>query len=50
VGAAAGAVAGLLLSRGQDTVLAQGSSVEMVLDRPLVFGADEIPSRSRRVQ
>lgn len=45
VGAAAGAAAGLaavLLSRGPDTVLAQGSSVGMVLDRPLVFSAGEL--------
>ena len=47
VGAVAGAVAGLLLSHGQDTVLAEGSSVEMVLDRPLVFGAGEVPSGER---
>ena len=53
IGAAAGAAAGLagvLLSRGPDTVLAQGSSVEMVLERPLVFTAGEIPSLSRRPQ
>jgi type IV secretion system protein VirB10 len=40
IGAAAGATAGLvgvLLSRGPDAVLAKGSTLEMVLDRPLVF-------------
>ncbi len=53
VGAAAGAAAGLagvLLSRGPDTVLAQGSSVEMVLDHPLSFAADEIPNLPRRAR
>ena len=50
VGAAAGAVAGLLLSHGPDTVLAAGSSVEMVLDHPLVFAAGEIPSLGRRAR
>lgn len=45
VGAGAGAAAGLLgvlLTRGPDATLAQGSTVEMVLDRPLVFRADEL--------
>jgi hypothetical protein len=45
-GAAAGAVAGLagvLLTRGPDAVLAKGSTVEMVLDRPLTFSAGEVP-------
>jgi hypothetical protein len=45
IGAAAGAVAGLagvLLTRGPDAVLAKGSTVEMVLDRPLVFAASEV--------
>ncbi len=40
VGAAAGAAAGLvgvLLTRGPDAVLARGSTVEMVLDRPVTF-------------
>jgi hypothetical protein len=50
IGAAAGAVAGLLISHGADTVLAQGSSVEMILDRPLVFAAGDIPDRPRRVE
>ncbi len=40
IGAAAGAAAGLmsvLLSRGPDAVLARGSTLEMVLDRPVSF-------------
>jgi hypothetical protein len=46
IGAAAGAAVGLaevLLTRGPDAVLAKGSTIEMVLDRPLSFSADEIP-------
>jgi hypothetical protein len=45
IGAAAGATAGLmgvLLSRGPDATLAKGSSLEMVLDRPLQFKASEL--------
>ena len=45
IGAAAGATAGLvgvLLSRGPDAVLAKGTTLEMVLDRPLEFSAEEI--------
>jgi type IV secretion system protein VirB10 len=45
IGAAAGATAGLagvLLTRGPDAVLAKGSTIEMVLDRPLVFEAHEV--------
>ncbi len=45
IGAAAGATAGLmgvLLSRGPDAVLAKGSTIEMVLDRPLNFEASEL--------
>jgi type IV secretion system protein VirB10 len=45
IGGAAGAAAGLagvLLTRGPDAVLAKGSTVEMVLDRPLVFDAAEV--------
>lgn len=40
VGAAAGAAAGLagvLLTRGPDAVLAKGTSVEMVIDRPIQY-------------
>ncbi len=40
IGAAAGAAAGLigvLATRGPDAVLARGSTVEMVLDRPVTF-------------
>jgi type IV secretion system protein VirB10 len=45
IGAAAGATAGLmgvLLTRGPDAVLARGSTIEMVLDRPLHFEEDEL--------
>jgi hypothetical protein len=45
IGAAAGAAAGLagvLLTRGPDAVLAKGSTIEMVLDRPLTFDAREV--------
>jgi type IV secretion system protein VirB10 len=45
VGGAAGAVAGLagvLLTRGPDAVLAKGSTVEMILDRPLTFDVGEV--------
>jgi type IV secretion system protein VirB10 len=40
-GAAAG-LAGVLLTRGPDAVLAKGSTVEMILDRPLTFEASEV--------
>lgn len=45
IGAAAGATAGMigvLLSRGPDAVLAKGSTIEMVLDRPLYFEENEL--------
>jgi hypothetical protein len=45
IGGAAGAAAGLagvLLSRGPDAVLAKGSTIEMILDRPLVFEPSEV--------
>ena len=45
IGAAAGATAGLmgvLLSRGPDAVLAKGSTIEMITDRPLQFHSTEI--------
>jgi type IV secretion system protein VirB10 len=45
IGAAAGAAAGLvgvLVSRGPDAVLAKGSTVEMVLDRPLLYSEGEL--------
>ncbi len=45
IGAAAGATAGLigvLLSRGPDAVLAKGSTIEMVLDRALIFDEKEV--------
>ena len=44
IGGVAGAAAGLmgvLLTRGPDAELARGSTVEMVLDRPLLFTAKE---------
>jgi hypothetical protein len=40
-GAAAG-LAGVLLTRGPEAVLAKGSTIEMVLDRPLTFEASEV--------
>ena len=45
IGAAAGAAAGLvgvLLTRGPDAVLAKGSTLEMVLDRELLYTAEEV--------
>jgi len=45
VGAAAGAVGGLiyvLSSRGPDAVIAKGSTVEMVLDRAIVFNENDV--------
>ena len=45
VGAVAGATAGLmyvLLSRGPDAVLAKGTTLEMITDRPLQFEKSEI--------
>jgi len=54
IGAAAGAAAGLvgvLLSRGPDAVLSRGTTLEMVLDRTLVFTEEELdfgyPAASR---
>ena len=49
LGAAAGATAGLmyvLLSRGPDAILAKGTTMDMVLDRPLQFSASEIDFRN----
>lgn len=45
IGAAAGAaagIAGVLLTRGPDAVLAKGSTIEMVLDRPITFSESEL--------
>jgi type IV secretion system protein VirB10 len=45
IGAAAGATAGILgvlLSRGPDAVLAKGTTVEMVLDRIVVYSENEL--------
>lgn len=50
MGAAAGLGAGLatvMFSHGPDAVLRQGSTVEMVLDRPIVFQANEVPHGTR---
>ncbi len=51
IGAAAGATAGLigvLMTRGPDAVLAKGTTVEMVLDRPLTFAPEELDSSSMK--
>lgn len=48
VGAAAGAAAGLmavLLTRGPDATLPKGSTLEMILDRPLSFTGEEVDFR-----
>lgn len=45
VGAGAGAAAGLLgvlMSRGPDATLSKGSTVEMVLDRPIAFNSSDL--------
>jgi len=45
IGAAAGAAAGLigvLATRGPDAILARGSTLDMVLDRPLSFNESEL--------
>lgn len=44
-GASAGAIAGLLgvlLTRGPDATLAQGTTIEMVLDRPITLASKEL--------
>lgn len=49
IGAAAGAAAGLvgvLLTRGPDAILAKGTTMEMVLDRPLDFSTADIDFRN----
>jgi hypothetical protein len=49
IGAAAGATAGLigvLLTRGPDAILAKGTTMEMVLDRPLEFSLTDIDFRN----
>ncbi len=45
IGAAAGLL-GVLLTRGPDAILAKGSTVEMVLDRPLNFNDNELDFRN----
>jgi type IV secretion system protein VirB10 len=45
IGGAAGAAAGMaavLFTRGPEAELSKGSTIEMVLDRPLTFNADEL--------
>lgn len=45
IGAAAGAAAGMagvLFTRGPEAELTKGSTIEMILDRPLTFQADEV--------
>jgi len=45
IGAAAGAAAGMagvLLTRGPDAVLAKGSTIEMLLDRTLTFSESDL--------
>lgn len=45
IGGAAGIAAGMaavLFTRGPDAQLTKGSTIEMVLDRPLTFAADEV--------
>jgi hypothetical protein len=45
IGAAAGAAAGLmgvLLTRGPDAVLARGTTLEMLMDRPVSYSAEEV--------
>src|SRR5580698_6465288 len=49
IGAAAGAAAGLvgvLLTRGPEAILAKGTTMEMVLDRQLLFNTAEIDFRN----
>jgi type IV secretion system protein VirB10 len=51
IGAAAGAAAGLarvLAGRGPEVVLAQGSTLEMLLDRELRFEEAELESAPAR--
>ena len=51
VGAGAGAAAALaavLLSRGPDAVLAKGTTLEMVIDRPLIYGESELDNSMPR--
>lgn len=48
IGAGAGAAAGVmmaLLSRGPDASLPKGSTIEMVLDRPISFNTEEVDFR-----
>ena len=52
IGAAAGAAGGLaavLFTRGPEAVLAPGTTLEMVLDRPLIYAESEL-EESRKPQ
>ncbi|MFL6450547.1 MAG: hypothetical protein ACJ746_23135 [Bryobacteraceae bacterium] len=44
--AAASSLAGVLLTRGPDATLTKGATVEMVLDRPLVFQESDLEFRN----
>jgi type IV secretion system protein VirB10 len=51
IGAAAGATAalvGVLMSRGPDAILAKGTTLEMVIDRPLMFEESELDTSMAR--
>jgi hypothetical protein len=53
IGAAAGAAAGMagvLLSRGPDAVLAKGTTLEMVLDRPVTFQEEDLTFGETKAQ
>jgi hypothetical protein len=45
---AAAALAGVLLSRGPDAVLAKGTTLEMVIDRPLAYDETELDNSLAR--
>jgi hypothetical protein len=45
---AAAALAGVLLSRGPDAVLAKGTTLEMVIDRPLIYDETELDNSIAR--
>ncbi len=49
IGAAAGAAAGMIgvmMTRGPDAILSRGSTVEMVIDRPLLYNEGELQFES----
>jgi len=45
---AAAALAGVLLSRGPDAVLAKGTTLEMVIDRPIIYDESELDTSMAR--